>query len=246
MTVTKIVKANIIAHEIIWEPLPNDFELSDEPVDNLTQPLLAAALREILEIAGLISPEMLIATNFGLSTKVDGKTVIKAPDWVYVPQVKSTEKERRSYTPYTEGDLPLIVMEFISESDGGEYSINPHYPYGKWYFYEQILQIPLYIIFHPPEGILECYRLVNGHYQAQNPNNQGYYWLEEINLFLGVWQGTKAERSGYWLRWWDSSGNLLPWGTERIEQEKREKEMILQKFKALREKVKEMGIEPHI
>lgn len=41
-----------------------------------------------------------------------------------------------------------------------------------------------------------------------------------MGLFLGVWQGSKAENSGYWLRWWDQEGNLLPWGVEKIEQER--------------------------
>jgi hypothetical protein len=52
------------------------------------------------------------------------------------------------------------VKEFISETEGGEYSINPHYPYGKWYFYERILQVPVYIIFQAQTGELEVYRLV--------------------------------------------------------------------------------------
>jgi Putative restriction endonuclease len=272
MTLTLAPK--ISSHKIVWEILPNDFQLPDDPVDNLTQPLLAAVLREILEIAGLITPEMILATNFGICTKVDGKTAIKAPDWVYVPKVKSIQSNRRSYTPHTEGDLPLIVMEFISETDGGEYSINPHFPFGKWYFYEQILQIPLYVIFHPDEGMLELYRLVHGRYQPQTPNDQGYYWLEEMNLFLGVWEGIKSDRAGYWLRWWDSSKNLLPWGTERIEQErqraeqerqraeqerqraeqehqraeqeKQEKEILLKQLNDLSKKLKDMGIEPEI
>jgi hypothetical protein len=37
---------------ITWEKLPADYKLDDKPVDNLAQPLLAAALRESLEIAG--------------------------------------------------------------------------------------------------------------------------------------------------------------------------------------------------
>ncbi len=40
--------------EFNWEKLPDDFILPDEPVDNNLQPLLAAALRESLELAGLI------------------------------------------------------------------------------------------------------------------------------------------------------------------------------------------------
>ena len=36
-------------HKITWEKLPDDFVLDDEPVDNINQPLLAAALTESLE-----------------------------------------------------------------------------------------------------------------------------------------------------------------------------------------------------
>ncbi len=220
--------------KISWETLPPDFILPDKPVDNQLQPLLAAVLREILEIAGLIKTEMLIATNFGICTKVDDKIAIKAPDWVYVPQTHPTDKIRRSYTPYTEGNLPLIVMEFLSETEGDEYSVNPNYPYGKWYYYEQILQVPIYVIFEPKSGRLEVYRLFNGHYETQSATEQGYYWIAEIGLFLGVWYGTKIDITGYWLRWWDESANLLPLGLELIEQERqkaKELEAIVQRYR---------------
>ncbi len=63
---------------------------------------------------------------------------------------------RRSYTPHTEGEVPAVVMEFLSEKEQGEYSLNPRYPYGKWYFYEQILQVPIYVIFDPASGSVEA------------------------------------------------------------------------------------------
>ena len=65
---------------ISWEALPDDFQLEDEPVENTGQPLLAGALRESLEIAGFIQPQMLIASNFGLCATLDGKFIAKAPD----------------------------------------------------------------------------------------------------------------------------------------------------------------------
>ena len=49
---------------IRWEPLPSDFVLEDDPVDNEGQPLLAGALRESLELDGFIQPQMLIVSNF--------------------------------------------------------------------------------------------------------------------------------------------------------------------------------------
>ena len=39
-------------------------------------------------------------------------------------------------------------------------------------------------------------------------------------MYLGVWQGKKEERDGYWLRWWDELGNILPWAVELVEQER--------------------------
>ena len=134
--------------------LPKDYPLPDDPVDNINQPLLAAALRESLEMAGLIQPDMLIATNFGICATVDGKTVLKAPDWVLVRNALPLPENqtRRSYTPVAEGDLPSLAIEFVSDTDGGEYSMNPNYPYGKWWFYERILKLPLYFIFYPRYG----------------------------------------------------------------------------------------------
>jgi Uma2 family endonuclease len=231
---------------ITWEKLPADFPLPDEPVESTLQPLLAAALRESLELAGLILESMLIASNFGLCATVGDKTVVKAPDWVYVPSLSPLPQGeiRRSYTPHAEGDVPALVMEFISATEGGEYSINPHYPYGKWYFYEQILKVPTYVIFHPQRGMLEVYSLVRGKYEQQTPDERERYWLEALGLFLGVWAGRKAEIEGYWLRWWDESGNLLSWGTELVEQERQRAERAEKRAEQLAERLQAMGISP--
>jgi Putative restriction endonuclease len=227
--------------KISWEKLPDDFILPDEPVDNNLQPLLAAALRESLELAGLILESMIIATNFGICARVGDKTVVKAPDWVYIPDVKSLSEGqiRRSYTPIVEGDLPLIALEFVSETEGGEYSINPHYPYGKWYFYEQILKVPFYGIFHPKTEELDLFRLTDGKYESQSPDKNNRFWISEIDLFLGVWNGRKAGFPATWLRWWDRSENLLLWGAELIEHERQLVEQERQRAEQERQKAEQ-------
>jgi Putative restriction endonuclease len=252
---------------IAWEILPPDFCLPDEPVESNLQPLLAAALRESLELAGLILESVIIATNFGICATVNEKTVVKAPDWVYIPAANPfpAGEIRRSYTPCAQGDRPSIVMEFISATDGGEYSFNPHYPYGKWYFYEQILQVPTYTIFHPQLRVLEVYHLVDGKYQAVSPDADRRFWIESLGLFLGTWIGKKADYEGCWLRWWDKSGNLLLWGCEllaqerqlveqerqraeqerqRTEQERQRAEQAEEKSVRLAERLKTMGVNP--
>lgn len=200
---------------ITWELLPDDYILPDDPVDNRTQPALASALNEILSTAHRI-PEMAITgTNYGICATVNGKLVIKAPDWFYIPQVTVPKDViNRSYTPRLQGDTPTVVMEFISHTEGGEYSTKPTYPPGKWFFYEQVLQVPHYIIFEPDTPRLEVYRLERGRYDLREDGEEGRYWIPELNLALGVWEGTWQERTGYWLRWWDEGGNLLLFGSE--------------------------------
>jgi hypothetical protein len=258
MTILGVRQVNPLP-PITWEKLPDDFILPDDPVESNLQPLLAAALKESLELAGLIIESMLIASNFGLCSTVGDKTVVKAPDWVYVSSVHPipTGEIRRSYTPNIEGEIPSIVMEFISETEGSEYSINPHYPYGKWYFYEKILKVSVYVIFHPKTAELDVYRLVSGKYEQQSSDEYQRYWIEEIGLFLGVWPGKKAEITANWLRWWDSLGNLLLWGSElltqerqkteeerqRAEQEKQRAEQAELKLEQLAQKLQELGVD---
>jgi Uma2 family endonuclease len=196
---------------VTWEKLPDEYVLDNEPVDNIAQPLLALALTDSLESAGKLPANALIATNYGICATVDGKIVVKAPDWAYVPSISvSREEVKRSYTPRTQGEIPTIVMEFLSDTDASEYSIKPTYPPGKWFFYEQVLQVPNYVIFDPDTGALEVYRLNDsGRYQLRQPDTNNRYQISDIGLFLGVWQGTRENWTGYWLRWWDEKGELL-------------------------------------
>lgn len=247
-------------YKITWEKLPDDFPLPDEPVDNIDQPLLAGALSESLEQAGRLQENVLIGSNYGVCATLDDKIVVKAPDWMYVPRIWVPRKEvRRSYTPQLQGEVPAIVMEFLSETEGGEYSIKPTYPPGKWFFYEQALQVPQYAIFDPKQGVLEVYQLNDaGRYDLQQLDTNSRYKIEALNLFLGVWQGTKENRTGYWLRWWDENGQMLPWGIElveqerqraeqerqRAEQEQQRAEQERQRAEALAAQLRAAGIEP--
>jgi Uma2 family endonuclease len=238
---------------VTWEKLPDDFILPDDPVENIQQPSLAAALTDALGAANRIEPQMLVVSNFGIVANINQKTVVKAPDWLYVPHVLpvSAGVIRRSYTQNTEGEKVAVVMEFLSDTDGGEYSIRPTFPYGKLYFYERILQIPTYVIFDPYEVTLEVRRLENSQYILQKPSESGRFWIPELQLFLGIWQGTRLGLNIYWLRWWDEAGNLLLWSSERAEQERQradeaiaQLEIERQRQAALAAKLRELGIDP--
>ncbi|WP_417063966.1 Uma2 family endonuclease [Nodularia spumigena] len=244
--VAMIVTAS--THKITWEILPEDFILDDEPVDNVNQPSLAAALTESLQLAGKLPENALATTNYGICATVNDKIVVKAPDWAYVPKITvPREQIKRSYTPHKQGEIPSVVMEFLSDTDGSEYSNKLTYPPGKWFFYEQVLQVPNYLIFEPDNGVLEVHRLhESGKYQLRSSDENNRYWLEEMELFIGVWSGKRENRQGYWLRWWDKEGNLLLWGFELVEQERREKEAALQRLQELEKRLRYAGIENSI
>ncbi len=251
--------ATVHPYNITWELLPEDFILDDELVDNLNQPPIAAVLTESLELAGRLPSDALVTTNYGICTTVNGKIVVKAPDWAYVPQISvSREEVKRSYTPYLQGEIPVVVMEFLSDTQGTEYSSKRTYPPGKWFYYEQILQVPNYIIFEPESGALEVHRLDESGYDLRSPSENNRYWLNEMQLFIGVWQGSRENREGYWLRWWDEAGNLLLWGTELVvqereaketaqqqaNQEREAKEAALKRLSELEQRLRDAGIEP--
>lgn len=166
--------------------------------------------------------------------------VVQAPDWAYIPNINVSKADvYRSYTPQLQGDIPTVAMEFISDTGSVEYSSKPTYPPGKWFFYESILKVPNYIIFEPDSCELEVYRLdaSSAKYTIRTPDKNQRYWIEEIKLYLGTWQGTRENLICTWLRWWDEQGNLLLWGSELVEHER-------QRAERLAAQLRPAGIEP--
>jgi Uma2 family endonuclease len=240
---------------ITWETLPADFLLPDDPVDNIQQPAIAAALTDALGAVGYILPSMLITTNMALVATVNQKIVMKAPDWFFVPKVYPVPEDiiRRSYTPYSDGEPVAVAMEFLSDTDGGELSLRSIPPFGKFYFYEQILKVPTYIIYDPYGGSLEVRYLQEGKYILQSPNNQGRFWIPEMELYLGIWSGERLGLNINWLRWWDKSGNLLLWSSEQTDLERQKVELERDRADQERDraeklaaKLRELGIDPHL
>ena len=221
---TATVPNRIASPTITWPLLPDDFDLPDDPVENETQPLLAAALTQSFASLPELAKDALIVSDFALCAGINGRTVCKAPDWMYIAPVQPADYIRRSYTPHTQGVVPPIVMEFLSESDCGEYSMQMARPgkaehkTGKWHFYERIIEVPRYVIFDPVSAELEVYALRNNRYERETADAQGRYLIPGLDLYLGIWEGTHEIRTGVWLRWWTIDGDLVLWQEERAQQ----------------------------
>ncbi len=119
--------------EIIWEKLPANFILPDDPVESIAQPLLAAALNDSLELSQHLAPETMVAYNMALVVKINQKTIVKAPDWFYVAKVNPVGKNviRRSYSPHIDGEVLRSLWNFFQKKIPVSIPCAPHPPTAK-------------------------------------------------------------------------------------------------------------------
>ena len=60
-----------------------------------------------------------------------------------------------------------------------------------------------------------------------------------MGISWGTWDGKRSHLSTTWLRWWDSAGNLLLWGSELIEQTRQRVDEERQKAEQERQRAEE-------
>jgi Uma2 family endonuclease len=135
----------------------------------------------------------------------------EAPDWFYVPNVPPLleGKKRRSYVMWKELVVPLIALEFVS-GDGAEErdatALLDNAKAGKFWVYEQAIEIPFYGIYEVDKASVELFQLVDGRYQRCVANERGHYPIPVLGVEIGIWQGEYMNQAFPWLRWWDSEG----------------------------------------
>lgn len=152
-----------------------------------------------------------------------------APDWFYVPNVPPTldGEMRRSYVLWQEYVAPLIVIEFISTTDGGERDRTPNK--GKFWIYEKAIRPGFYVIYDAGKGLVDVYHLIEDKFQPVAPNQRKHFAIPQLGVELGIWRGTYKNVQLPWLRLWDLEGNLLPTAEERAEQEAQRAQAAIQR-----------------
>ena len=208
--------------------LPSEFpEASGLPDDfhDLQPQLLSRTLR----LTQYSPDRYFTGTDINVYYDARHPTWHKRPDWflaVDVPRLYDGTELRNSYVVWQESVSPLVVVEFLSPGTEAE-DLGPFYndretietiPPRKWRVYEQILRVPYYIVFSRYTGIVRFFRLVGARYEEHPVENQSpvqpQLWIPELELGLGVWQGTFDGIDHCWLRWCDRSGNWLLTDTE--------------------------------
>lgn len=176
------------------------------------------------------SPEQIFsAGDMNLYYDVRHPRWYKRPDWfgvVGVPRLYAGYDLRLSYVIWQEGVNPFVAVELLSpgteKEDLGEIDRDTtENPPGKWEVYEQILQIPYYVVFDRYTDRLRAFTLVSGRYQELELR-EPRIWMPLLEVGLGLWQGECQGIDRLWLRWYDAEGN---WILTEAEQERQEKEL---------------------
>ena len=118
-------------------------------------------------------------------------------------------KKHRSYFVWRYRKAPEVVVEVVSNREGGEDTL-------KLKTYAHI-GVRYYIIYDPERHLssqpLRLFQL-SGTYVPLTEST----WLEEVGLGLCLWEGIYEGSADRWLRWCDRSGRLIPTGAEQSEQ----------------------------
>ncbi|MBT9585574.1 Uma2 family endonuclease [bacterium] len=135
-----------------------------------------------------------------------------------------TQGKQTKWVPWEEGGLlPTTVIEFLSDStesrDRGE----------KFCIYRDVFKTEDYFLIDPETLYIEAYHLEKGHYVANPPNPDGWFFVRSLGLFLGV--------SGPWIRLRTPEGELLTSGRESAQAERLRADKAEAELQALKEQL---------
>jgi Uma2 family endonuclease len=245
--------------QFLLQNLPSTADLpcsDDTPVDNEDQNLLPNLL--LLLLTHLWSARM--DWYFGVDMAVYHTTGI-SPKVPVVPdgflslgvERKKGGKSRRSYATWEENSVvPIFALEMVSHRPREEYD-------EKLDLYAK-LGVLYYLIYNPEfwqrdrHQPFELYKLENGIYQQQIGEP---YWMPEVGLGIGRYQGLLGGLPQEILTWYDAQGNRHLSAEEqerqrteqerqRTEQERQRTEQARKRAHRLEELLRSQGIDPDL
>jgi Uma2 family endonuclease len=131
----------------------------------------------------------------------------RGPDFFVV--LNTEDKPRKSWVLWEEnGKYPNIIVELLSNStaqtDRGL----------KKQIYQDTFRTPEYFWFDPESLEFQGFELLRGTYRQLQPNEQGWLWSEQLELYLGIHEKK--------LRFFTDEGQLVPTPEEAaIDEQKR-------------------------
>jgi Uma2 family endonuclease len=231
------------------EELPDS---DDKPVESELQELVSGLLKTIPLDTWRDRTNWIFGLDLGFYYDPDQPAI--APDGFLSLGVEEVDDEclRSSYVLWDEKVIPLFALEIISRTPGKE-----HTKKFKIYQSTGILYYLVYAPLRKRKAKFQLYKLIEGEYVLQS-DGRDPYWMPEIGLAIGVEKQTHRNREREWLFWYDKNHVRYPTPTERAEAEATlakaasERADIAtaaqvateQKNNALRQRLRELGIDP--
>ncbi len=127
----------------------------------------------------------------------------RGPDFFVVKDTDGT-RNRNSWIIWEEiGRYPDVIVELASPS-----TIKIDLGFKK-YLYERTFRTPEYFCYDPESKRLFGWRLTQGLYIELKPNDRGWLWSEELNVWMGAWEGEFQRHNASWLRFYTDDGHLV-------------------------------------
>lgn len=154
---------------------------------------------------------------------------VKGPDFFVVLNTKP--QERKSWIVWEEdGKYPNFILEILSETtaknDKGL----------KKQLYQDVFRTPDYFWFDPYTLELAGFKLNYHGYEQIAPNQQGWLWSNELQLYLGI-----VEEQ---LRFFSANGELVLTPEEAEAVERQRAQAAEATAQRLRQKLQELGVDP--
>ncbi|RUR77881.1 Uma2 family endonuclease [Chlorogloeopsis fritschii PCC 9212] len=208
--------------------LPSSEELPDSddiPVDNELQDLIPTLLKAVLAMAWADRMDWFFGVDMGIYYDPNQPPIV--PDGFLSLGVERyfDENLRRSYVLWEEKQVPILVLEVVSQTYRGEYTSKK----------EQyaMLGALYYVVYNPMRSRkprLEVYKLVNNEYQSLLGNP---IWLPEVGLAIGMEQGTYQGITREWLYWYNEQGQRLLTPEERTQQAEKRAQVMAERLRSL-------------
>jgi Uma2 family endonuclease len=143
-------------------------------------------------------------------------------------------KSNRTYFVWEFGKAPEVVIEVVSNREGGEATT-------KLAAYRTI-GIPFYVIFDPQEllsdRVLRVYELAGAFYREMSDAR-----FAAVRLGLVLWKGLFEDQEATWLRWCDENGEIIRTGGERADAERARADAERARAERLVERLKALGVD---
>jgi hypothetical protein len=194
----------------------NELVLDDgKPVDNIFSEKQMRLLTQALHDSWAGPPSgqpFVVMANVGVFHTLGEPPIV--PDVLLAVGVRQGSpklRENLAYFVWLRGKVPDVVIEIVSNREGGEDTT-------KLEIYARI-GVPYYVIFDPENelrgGVLRVLQLQGRTYQALPEPS----FFSEVGLGIKPWQGRFEDLEASWLRWCDRGGSILQTGAERVEKE---------------------------